>query len=367
MDAPAGETKGHEFQRELADTILGSLSAAQREKVRIATAPVGSNLPDISVTHLDHPNRPVNIECKVGSSQGGAVTWNYDGSAWHISNASKNGKAVCDADPLFCATLAQILKTPVIMDRVNKIIGKHAAFISELKSDTVPFTTVPEVWSLILRETNQEIREQSDIVWKFAVGAKKYWRNLNSAMHGSHFLAIKGQGLLRVNGASFPEPWFVPSATILEAPLIDQVTAEAGGDVEARFKRGGRSKSDKGLLQANRTLFVIGTKPPQSGDGIWVEGLPNATGFDPAAGLQGEGIKYTVVPPEQREVIGHLGTIHSLHGAARGGDRGWVIVADLIHTTRGVTFETNLRISELSVDTPIKLERQPTIFTNCIA
>ena len=363
-------TQGHLFQRQLADTIFDSLSPVQRDRVRITTAPVGSTLPDISVTHLDYPEQPVNIECKVGSSQGGAVTWTYDGTAWTVSPQSRNGKAVCDSDPLFCATLAQILGTPVIMDRVRKIISKHTAFIPELHTDTVPFHTVPEIWSLILKETNAELRQESDgdIVWKFAVGKRKYWRNLNNVMRGSHFLAVRGKGLLRVNGAVFPEPWFVPSPTILEAPLIDQMTTEAGGDVEARFKRGGRSKGDKGIVQPNRTIFVIGQgeNPPKVGDGVWVVNLTAATGFDPASGLIGEGIGYILKPPTDREVIGNLGTIHSLQRASRRGERGWMITCDFVHTSRGVTFETNLRISELCVDTPISLERQPTIFTNCI-
>jgi len=359
------ETRGHEFQRSLADIILRSLTPRQRQRIRITTAPYGSNLPDIQVHHSHFPNQPVNIECKVGNSQGGAVTWNLEGSRWSVSPSSDKGKVTCERDPLFCAALAETLRSPKIMRRIAKVIVRHADFIPELATTGIPFNTVPEVWSCVLKTVEHELNATSngkEITWKFPVESAVYWRNLNSAMHGSHFLAVKGKGLYRIGGAVFPEAWFMPSEAIMEAPHIDEITADSGGMVEARFKRGGKGKGDRAVVQRNRSMMVVGSVPPSVGDRIHVVNIGNASSYRSGSGLEGEGVSYVVAHPEEKNTIG---SIQSLHHVAPMSE-GYEIVCDFAHGVRTVTFETNLRISDMDVPTPISLEERPSIFTNCL-
>ena len=359
------ETRGHEFQRELADIILRSLTPRQRQRIRITTAPYGSNLPDIQVHHIHFPKQPVNIECKVGNSQGGAVTWNLDGSSWSVSPSSDKGKVTCERDPLFCAALAETLRSPKIMRRIAKVIVRHADFIPELATTKIPFVTVPEVWSFVLKTVERELNATSngkEIAWKFPVESAVYWRNLNSAMHGSHFLAVSGKGLYRVGDAVFPEEWFMPSDTLMEAPRIDHIVADSGGMVEVRFKRGGKGKGDRSLVQRNRRMLIVGEAPPSVGDSIHVTNIGDASSYRKGLGLEGDGVSYVVAHPDEKNTIG---SIQSLHHVAPMSE-GYEIVCDFAHGVRTVTFETNLRISDMDVPTPISLEERPSIFTNCL-
>jgi hypothetical protein len=104
---------------------------------------------------------------------------------------------------------------------------------------------------------------------------------------------------------------------------------------------------------------------PRTGDGVYVEGMDSATGYD-SLGLVGDAIVYALRPPKDTEVIGHIGTIHSLSRASRRGMRGYTVVNDFRHYSRGVSFESNLRIGAVEINSPINLETHPTIFTKCI-
>jgi len=381
------DTKGHEFQRNLMALLQSSLPPNKRDKITFTSAIGGSTSADIRVVHADYPNQPLHIECKNGVSQGGALTWNYNGSEWIVSPQSKKAAAICGTDPVFCATLQDILGTPTVMNRVHKVIARHAQYIPELMTNKIPFTTVPEIWKIVLRLVANEIQAESyddkSIKWQFPVESDAYWRTLNSTMHGSHMLVIKGMGTLLVGGASFPESWFMPTPTLLAAPRIDKVTADAGGMTEARFKRGGGNNTS--IVQANRRMFInSGARQmhgpvPKDGDGIKVTSLSKAITFDPKAapqfGLRGGSmadLRYIVHPNGENddEHIGHIVKVHSATKASRrtgtGSQVGYEILCDFAHSARSVTFETNLRLKDLSIPTPVNFESKPSIFANCI-
>ena len=382
-----GDTKGHAFQREMLSLLQSSLPPSKREKITFTTAGFGSNSADIRVVHADYPNQPLLIECKDGVSLGGALTWNYDGSEWSISPNSRNAPAICGTDPVFCANLKDILGTPTIMNRVHKVIARHAHFIPELMTNKVSFTTATEVWKMVLKQVANEIQAESydddSIKWKFPVEGNRYWKTLNSMMHGNHMLAVKGMGTLLVGGASFPESWFMPTPTLLSAPRIDMVTADAGGMAEARFKKSGKEKTT--VVQHNRSMFIkTGTNtkhgtPPQERDAIKVVNLEKALGFDPKTapqfGLRGGStaqVRYIVHSggDGDSEHIGHILKIHSIVKASMttgtGPQHGYAIVCDFVHSARSVTFETNLRLNDIKVPTPVNFEVKPSIFANCI-
>jgi len=380
------ETKGHEFQREMVALLQSSLPPSKREKVTFTTAGLGSTSADIRVIHQDYPNQPLLIECKNGVSQGGALTWNYDGSEWSVSPKAKN-KSICDSDPVYCETMAKTLKTPTVMNRVNKVLARHAHFIPELMTNKVSFNTVNEVWKIVLKLVANEIQAESyddeSIKWRFPVEGDRYWNTLNSMMHQSHMLVIKGMGTMLVGGARFPESWFMPTPTMLTAPRIDMVTADAGGMAEARFKRGGNEKTS--IVQMNRRMFIVsgaggqhGT-PPKDGDEIKVLGLEKAIGFDPKEapqfGLRGGStamVRYVVhnAGDADKDHIGKIVKIHSVTKASRklGGlsQIGYEILCDFNHSAKTVTFETNLRLDNIKVPTPVNFETKPSIFANCI-
>ena len=387
------DTKGHAFQRDMVAFLQSSLPPSKREKITFTTAGFGSTSADIRVVHADYPNQPLLIECKDGVSQGGALTWNYDGSNWSISPSSRNAPAICGADPVFCTTMKEILGTPTIMNRVHKIIARHAHFIPELMTNKVSFYTTNEVWKVVLRLVANEIQAESyddqSIKWEFAVEGDRYWRTLNSMMHGSHMLVIKGMGTLLVGGASFPESWFMPTPTLLSAPRIDMVTADAGGMAEARFKKSGGKKGEKKqgatVVQQNRKMFIVsGTRlqegtGPKAGDDVKVVNLEKAIGFDPKAapqfGLRGgstASVRYIVHGggDSDREHIGKILRIHSMNKASiktgMGPQSGYEIVCDFAHSARSVTFETNLRLKDIKIPTPVNFETKPSIFANCI-
>lgn len=378
------ETEGHKFQKELLGILQSSIPANKRDKITFTSAGVGSTSADIKVTHADYPNQPLHIECKVGVSQGGALTWNYDGSDWSISPSSRNAPAICGGDPVFCTTMKEILGTPTIMNRVHKIIARHAHVMPQLMTNRIPFTTVPEIWKPVLNDVAKEIQAEAfdhkSITWRFPVEKGAYWRTLNSMMHGSHLLVIKGMGTLLVGGATFPEAWFMASPTLLSAPRIDMVTADAGGMAEARFKRSGSNGAT--VIERNRQLFIVaGTKkeigpPPKDGDKVRVIGLKKATNFDRGPSKFGvysgsADIRYIVSNGEKDdEDIGRIVKIHSSMTAARKTGSlpqvGYNIVCDFSHSAQGVTFETNLRLNDINIPTPVNLELKPSIFANCI-
>ena len=379
------DTAGHAFQRELTERLQASLAPEKRKKITFTSAPAGSTSADIRVTHEDYPNQPLFIECKAGIAQGGALTWGYDGTVWSPSTKGTNAEQICGNDEAFCHTLSEILRSPAVMTRVNKVIARHAHILPDLMTNRVAFTTVPEVWKVVLRTVAAEIQAESfdgkQITWQFPVEGKAYWRTLNSMTHGSHILAIKGMGTLLVGGATFPESWFLPSATLLSAPRIDAVNADAGGMAEARFKRGGPRKSRPDVVERGRRMFIVtGTSqsrgvPPKAGDGIKVIGLDKAIAIDrnpPFYGLRAGTfpIRYVVSNQIDEEYIGRIQEIHSATSASRrmgvGPQQGYEIVCDFAHSARIVTFETNLRLKNLRISSPVSLELRPSIFANCI-
>ena len=364
------DTVGHEFQRELADALRSSLRRSQRDEVEIRVSPPGSILPDITITHRSHPDSPLHIECKAGRSQGGAITWVHDGSDWSVSPRAAKGRVVCEADPAFCAALTETLRGPAVMNRVERFRSKHVALIPEFSSlrEQIPFTTCKEAWNLVRRQVSAELKaestDDSEILWSFPIRQEHYWSNLARSMQDSHLLCIQGQGTFRIGGLPYPEPWFLPSATLLQAPLLDEITAEPQGGIEARFKASG--KPGEVLVQRNRRMFVCG-EHPRAGSWIHVEDLKGAREFDPVRGtMPVSRHPYTVRPQYEDGCIGQVQSIHRSYRASVEGRQGHEVICDIVHETRIVTFETNLRIVEVRADTPVDIERLPRILTDCI-
>jgi hypothetical protein len=83
-------------------------------------------------------------------------------------------------------------------------------------------------------------------------------------------------------------------------------------------------------------------------------------------------LRYIVHPNGENddEHIGHIVKVHSATKASRrtgtGSQVGYEILCDFAHSARSVTFETNLRLKNLSIPTPVNFESKPSIFANCI-
>lgn len=352
-------TEGHKFQNELANKILASLTPQQRKKINVVIAPPSSTLPDISIVHADHPSDPVIIECKLNNAQSGGITWIFDGSTWQFSTRSPRAKRMCEIDdPSLCATVLDMVKSPVVRNRIDKIQGELGKWFPELKSNKIPFQACKEFWPTLL-DKYTTIDEGGK--WQVPL-ANTFWKTLNYLMKSDHFLAIRGSGLFRVGGAKYPD-WFQPSANFLsKMPIISEISDAPKGNLELRLKQSGMKQRK---LQMNRELHIHSTTSPVVGQHVHVKELgslgKNGNYNAPVGLISGRGAATYIVSSSESGSIGQIKTIHSVtphpkSDQKKSGDKVWIVNCDLNHRVGTITFETNLRIIDVAVRSGISLE-----------
>ena len=355
------ETRGHEYQGMIANTILSSLDDSQKQKITIKVATHGSTLPDISICHKDFPEEPIVIECKLNDSQSGGFGWVYDGSKWDYSRQSKKAQQICEKDPMMYTIIMASLNSPLVMNRIRKIQSDLGEWFPELKSNTVPFVACKEFWStLIDKYTN----EDEGGTWQIEMD-ESFWKSLNTIMGTKdHFLHIEGCGMFRIDGSALPN-WFKPSKNFLsKIPLLTSITEAPKGNLELRLKQGGMKQRK---LQQGRKLQIRSTVQPKVGQFVHVEELgsmgKNANYLSPIGLVDGGGKHATYfVNSAEAGCIGQLDKVHAIsrHPCSDGCDEGesvlWVVECDLSHRVGYISFETNLRLLDIAAKSGVNLQ-----------
>lgn len=364
---PKGDTKGHEYQHRVADAIISALTPEQRSRVTVTVAAPSSTLPDITLSHSDHPDDPLIVECKLNNSQSGGVTWNYDGASWDYSRQSKKAEQVYKSAPEMYSTVHAFLHSPLVLDRIAKIQGNLAEWFPELKSNTVPFAANKEFWNALLDK--HSIGDEGD-KWQVPMD-DSFWKSLNAIMMKDHFVHIEGCGLFRIDGNSLPS-WFKPSEEFMsKVPLVTGISEPPKGSLELRLKQGGMTQRK---TQVGRCLLIRSTVPPKEGQFVHVEDLGSMgknVAYDHPVGLifNRKRANYFVNSTESG-CIGEIERIHrcEVHHSSKGCDEGesilWAVECDLSHRIGCITFETNLRILDITARSGVNLERDSTEFSS---
>jgi len=352
-------TEGHKFQNDLAKKILASLTPQQRKKVKVVVAPPSSTLPDIAIVHKDHPDEPLIIECKLDNAQSGGITWVFDGSNWQFSTRSARAKRMCELDdPTLCVTVIDMVKSPVVRNRIDKIQSELGKWFPELSNNKIPFQACKEFWPTLL---DKYTTHDAGGKWQIPV-SNTFWKTLNSLMKNDHFLAIRGSGLFRVGGAKYPS-WFQPTKEFLaKMPVVSEITAAPKGNLELRLKQAGMKQRK---LQTNRVLHIHSTTKPTVGQHVHVQelgSLGKSGDYNAPIGLIGsKGAATYIVSSSESGSIGQIKTIHSIDvdlksASKKSGDKVWIVKCDLNHRVGTITFETNLRIMDIDVKSGVSLE-----------
>jgi len=353
------ETAGHKYQMALKDQILNALTPQQKSNITILVAEPSSTLPDIQIIHKKYPDEPLIIECKMNRAQSGAIVWQYNGSQWNFY-PSDRAKQVCEVDdPSLCALVFDMIKSPLIRNRIDKIQSELGNWFPELKSNTVPFSANKEFWPTLL---DKYTTKDAGGNWQMPLQTQTFWKNLNSIMHGDHFLHIKGSGMFRVGGAKLPK-WFGASEAFLsKMSVLSEVTDTPKGNLELRLKQSGMSR--KKVQQ--RELHIQSTKQPNVGDNIFVKELgkmgKEANYNNPIGLFNTKGKATYIIGSTDKGSIGKIGKIDSVSKV--GND--WVVKCDFEHRVGTISFETNLRITDVSAKSGVNLENNADV-TNFVS
>ena len=351
----AEATEGHNFQNAIAKIIFDEMTPEQRGKIKIKVAPPSSTLPDIAFHHMDHPGDPLIIECKMGNSQSGGITWVSDGSNWNFSTRSARAKRMCEVDdPTMCAAVMEMVKTPLVINRISKIQSELGKWFPELSTKNIPFQACKEFWPTLLdKYTNKDEGGK----WQIPL-MNTYWKTLNYLMKSDHFLYIRGSGMFRVGGCKMPI-WFKPTNDFLsKMPIISEITAAPKGNLELRMKQGGMKQRK---LQKNRELRIHSITKPTESMYVHVKELGTlgkSGNYQAPIGLIGDKGPCTyIVNTSEAGSIGQIKTIHSIIENTVGNDMVWIVKCDLSHRVGTITFETNLRIINMAVNSSVNFEK----------
>ena len=366
------ETRGHEYQEQIVAMILAALDESQRQKITVKLAQYGSTLPDIRIYHADHGDDCLSIECKLNNSQSGGISWTYDGKSWNYSQRSKKAATICESDPNMLSLVMESLNSTLVRGRITQIQSSLAEWFPELKSDAVPFSACKEFWNALLDK--HPIGDEGD-VWYIPMD-ELFWATLNSLFVAAkdQFLHIEGCGLFRVDGVALPS-WFQPSDEFTtKVPLVSAINEPPKGNLELRLKQGGM-KGRK--LQTGRKLQIRSTIAPKLGQYIHVAELGSlgrgADYLSPIGLIVSKGKHATYIANSaEAGCIGQLEVVHSIskHSSSERCDEGesvlWVVECDLSHRIGTISFETNLRILDISARSGINLENDSKEFCSFI-
>jgi hypothetical protein len=351
-------TEGHKYQTVLAKKILAAMTPQQRKKITIQVARPSSTMPDIAIYHKDHPEEPLIIECKLDNAQSGGITWVSDGKNWQFSTRSARAKQMCEIDdPTLCTTVIDMVKTPVVRNRIDKIQSELGKWFPELSSNKIPFHACKEFWPTLLdKYTTMDAGGK----WQIPMTAT-FWKTLNFLMKNDHFLSIRGSGLFRVGGAKYPS-WFKPDSAFLNSmPVVSDITVPPKGNLELRLKQSGMKQRK---MQKDRELRIHSTTKPVVGQHVHVQELgklgKEGTYNAPIGLIGSKGLATYIVSSSESGSIGQISKIHSVtldpKSEKKKGDKVWIVKCDLNHRVGTITFETNLRINDIEVKSGVNLE-----------